>query len=176
MNIHEVTLSVGFYTARTKDKEKREWLAFHSVANLRLSQLVPAIKDPSSNLRLENIALIASSEDREVKEEKDERGEKKKEQEKKKEDKDKSTGKENEEGKKEKNDDSKGQLDVEETAVVTADKGAEGATKAKDRDKKDKVDKKEDNKKEGDKKKTVIRRSMATRKTNSLHMLVFLNS
>ncbi|KAE8421243.1 hypothetical protein BDV36DRAFT_305117 [Aspergillus pseudocaelatus] len=78
VKIHEVTLSVGLYIARKNDKESRDWLAFGSVEHLTLSQLVPELKDPPLNLQLDNIALIASSEDREIKEEEEEKKEDKK--------------------------------------------------------------------------------------------------
>jgi hypothetical protein len=71
VKIHEVRVSVGFYTARAKGKVKRDWLAFGSIESLTLPQLVPAIKGEAFDLRLDNIALIASSEDREVKNDKE---------------------------------------------------------------------------------------------------------
>ncbi|KNG89245.1 hypothetical protein ANOM_002147 [Aspergillus nomiae NRRL 13137] len=79
VKINEVTVSVGLYIARKNDKAKRDWLAFGSVGNLTLSQLVPELKDSPLNLHLDNIALIASSEDREIKEDDDGKEDKKEE-------------------------------------------------------------------------------------------------
>lgn len=72
VKINEVEVSVGFYTARTKEKAKRDWLAFGSIENLTLSKLIPGIKNEDFNLSLDNIALIASSDYREIKEDEEE--------------------------------------------------------------------------------------------------------
>ena len=79
VKIHEVTLSVGLYVSRKNDNENRDWLAFGSVDTVVLSQLVPGLEDSPLNLQLDNIALIGSSEDREIKEQDEEKKEEKKE-------------------------------------------------------------------------------------------------
>ncbi|KAG5813370.1 hypothetical protein H9Q74_003275 [Fusarium xylarioides] len=68
VEINKVTIKVGLYTEQKKDKEKREWLAFGAVENIRLREIWDAIpEDNFLNLELRNIALIASSHERKKK-------------------------------------------------------------------------------------------------------------
>ncbi|KAF5723494.1 hypothetical protein FMUND_1818 [Fusarium mundagurra] len=68
VEINKVTIKVGLYTEQKKDEEKREWLAFGAVENLRLREIWDAIpEDNFLNLELRNIALIASSHERKKK-------------------------------------------------------------------------------------------------------------
>jgi len=124
VKIEEVKVSVGFYTARTKGKAKRDWLAFGSVQSLVLSDLVSGIQNEDFNLRLDNVALIASSDDREIKEDEEED-----------EDADKKEGSEGSEDKKTNEKDGKKveqQPKGEEKAVAKKDKEGKGGTKNKD--------------------------------------------
>ncbi|KAF5568814.1 hypothetical protein FPHYL_2621 [Fusarium phyllophilum] len=73
VEINKVTIKVGLYTEQKKDKEKREWLAFGAVENIRLREIWNAIpEDNFLNLELRNIALIASSHERKKKKKDDE--------------------------------------------------------------------------------------------------------
>lgn len=151
VKVEKVTVSVGFYTARTKGKAKREWLAFGSVSNLSLSELVPGIKEESFNLRLENIALIASSEDREVKDEKEEETDNKDETENGEDDSTKEADKEDtKKGVKQKKLD---QAEIAKTANLPAEKAKKDTDGTKDevgKGKGEKTEKKKDDDKEKD--------------------------
>ena len=75
VKVEELTVSVGFYTARNKGKMKRDWVAFGSIAGLTMQKIVgEQVKGNFLDLRLDNLALIASSDDRDKKEQ--EKGEK----------------------------------------------------------------------------------------------------
>ncbi|EXL52589.1 hypothetical protein FOCG_08380 [Fusarium oxysporum f. sp. radicis-lycopersici 26381] len=68
VEINKVAIKVGFYTEQKKDKEKREWLAFGAIENVRLREIWNDIpEDNFLNLELRNIALIASSHERKKK-------------------------------------------------------------------------------------------------------------
>ena len=72
VKVEDLTVSVGFYTARNKGKTKRDWLAFGSISNLTMQEIVgEKVKNNFLDLRLDNLALIASSDDRDKKEEKE---------------------------------------------------------------------------------------------------------
>ncbi|KAL7758434.1 hypothetical protein ACKLNR_010861 [Fusarium oxysporum f. sp. zingiberi] len=65
VEINKVAIKVGLYTEKKKDKEKREWLAFGAIENVRLREIWNDIpEDNFLNLELRNIALIASSHER----------------------------------------------------------------------------------------------------------------
>ena len=69
VKVEDLTVSVGFYTARNKGKMKRDWIAFGSIANLTMQEIVgEKVKGNFLDLRLDNLALIASSDDRDKKE------------------------------------------------------------------------------------------------------------
>ncbi|KAF7627398.1 hypothetical protein AFLA_002779 [Aspergillus flavus NRRL3357] len=149
VKIHEVPVSVGFYMARKNDKEKRDWLAFGSVGNFTLSQLVPDLKGTDFDLQLDNIALIASSEDREVTEEEEDKKDDKKDE--KKDEKKEDTEKKKKEDKTEEG--TKIELekifDIDDAYSKIMDKKKEGKKEDKKKDKKeDKKEKKDDKKKE----------------------------
>lgn len=75
VKVEELTVSVGFYTARNKGKMKRDWVAFGSISGLTMQEIVgEQVKGNFLDLRLDNLALIASSDDRDKKEQ--EEGEK----------------------------------------------------------------------------------------------------
>lgn len=60
-----VTFKAGLHLARKQDKEERDWLVFGSADHIRLREIFPSIAEDSFlNLQLENVAIIASSEDR----------------------------------------------------------------------------------------------------------------
>ncbi|ENH72169.1 hypothetical protein FOC1_g10006542 [Fusarium oxysporum f. sp. cubense race 1] len=64
----KVDIKVGLYTEQKKDKEKREWLTFGAIENVRLREIWNDIpEDNFLNLELRNIALIASSHERKKK-------------------------------------------------------------------------------------------------------------
>ncbi|WJG37100.1 uncharacterized protein FOBCDRAFT_286099 [Fusarium oxysporum Fo47] len=68
VEINKVAIKVGLYTEQKKDKEKREWLAFGAIENVRLREIWNDIpEDNFLNLELRNIALIASSHERKKK-------------------------------------------------------------------------------------------------------------
>ncbi|KAF5603308.1 hypothetical protein FPCIR_1504 [Fusarium pseudocircinatum] len=68
VEINKITIKVGLYTEQKKDKEKREWLAFGAVENVRLREIWNDIPEGNFlNLELRNIALIASSHERKKK-------------------------------------------------------------------------------------------------------------
>ncbi|EXK36626.1 hypothetical protein FOMG_09799 [Fusarium oxysporum f. sp. melonis 26406] len=97
VEINKVAIKVGLYTEQKKDKEKREWLAFGAIENVRLREIWNDIpKDSFLNLELRNIALIASPHER-----------KKKKKDDKKEDEDGNEKKKKKDGDKEKSDELK---------------------------------------------------------------------
>ncbi|SCO91442.1 uncharacterized protein FRV6_15570 [Fusarium oxysporum] len=68
VEINKVDIKVGLYTEQKKDKEKREWLTFGAIENVRLREIWNDIsEDNFLNLELRNIALIASSHERKKK-------------------------------------------------------------------------------------------------------------
>ncbi|KAF5230728.1 hypothetical protein FANTH_13720 [Fusarium anthophilum] len=68
VEINKVTIKVGLYTEQKKDKEKREWLVFGAIENVRLREIWNDIPEGNFlNLELRNIALIASSHERKKK-------------------------------------------------------------------------------------------------------------
>ncbi|KAF5965774.1 hypothetical protein FBULB1_12034 [Fusarium bulbicola] len=68
VEVNKITIKVGLYTEQKKDKEKREWLAFGAIENVRLREIWNDIPEGNFlNLELRNIALIASSHDRKKK-------------------------------------------------------------------------------------------------------------
>ncbi|KAK5988837.1 hypothetical protein PT974_10331 [Cladobotryum mycophilum] len=67
VQIEKIVVSVGFYTEKKKDKKKRDWLAFGAIRSITLSEVWPSLKGTFLDLKLDNVALIASSEDREQK-------------------------------------------------------------------------------------------------------------
>ena len=72
VKVEELTVSVGFYTARSKGKTKRDWVAFGSMSRLTRKEIVgEQVKGKFLDLSLENLALIASSDDRDKKEQKE---------------------------------------------------------------------------------------------------------
>lgn len=71
MKIEKVTVSVGIYTAQKKGKSKRDWLLFGSVTSVALRELDANAEGTFLDLQLDNVALIASSEDIEVEDEED---------------------------------------------------------------------------------------------------------
>ncbi|KIL93781.1 hypothetical protein FAVG1_02342 [Fusarium avenaceum] len=92
VKFNNVTIEAGFYTEQKKDTEKREWLAFGAIKTLRLRDVWESIPAENFlNLQLDNLALIASSEERKKKDDKKANGDKEGEEEKG--DKDKKEGK-----------------------------------------------------------------------------------
>ena len=72
VKVEELTVTVGFYTARSKGKTKRDWVAFGSMSRLTMKEIVgEQVKGKFLDLSLENLALIASSDDRDKKEQKE---------------------------------------------------------------------------------------------------------
>ena len=72
VKVEELTVTVGFYTARSKGKTKRDWVAFGSMSRLTRKEIVgEQVKGKFLDLSLENLALIASSDDRDKKEQKE---------------------------------------------------------------------------------------------------------
>jgi hypothetical protein len=71
VKIEKVTVSVGIYTAQKKGKSKRDWLLFGSVTSVALRELDANAEGTFLDLQLDNVALIASSEDIEVEDEED---------------------------------------------------------------------------------------------------------
>lgn len=69
VQIEEFVVTVGLYVEQKKDKKNREWLAIGSVKSIKLSELWPQLRGGFLDLELDNLALIGSSEEREVKEE-----------------------------------------------------------------------------------------------------------
>ncbi|VZH91427.1 unnamed protein product [Fusarium fujikuroi] len=68
VKINKITIKVGLYTEQKEGNERREWLAFGAIENVRLREIWNAIPEDSFlNLELRNIALIASSHDRKKK-------------------------------------------------------------------------------------------------------------
>ncbi|KAF5592299.1 uncharacterized protein FSUBG_10192 [Fusarium subglutinans] len=68
VEINKIAIKVGLYTEQKKDKEKREWLAFGAIENVRLREIWNDIPEGNFlNLELKNIALIASSHERKKK-------------------------------------------------------------------------------------------------------------
>lgn len=68
VKINKITIKVGLYTEQKESNERREWLAFGAIENVRLREIWNAIPEDSFlNLELRNIALIASSHDRKKK-------------------------------------------------------------------------------------------------------------
>lgn len=68
VQIEKFVVKVGLHVEQKKDKQNREWLAIGSVKSLRLSELWPDLQGGFLDLELDNLALIGSSEEREVKE------------------------------------------------------------------------------------------------------------
>lgn len=82
VQIEEFVVTVGLHIEQKKDKKNREWLAIGSVKSVKLSQLWPELQGGFLDLELDNMALIGSSEEREVKEDsEDEASEEKSEEE-----------------------------------------------------------------------------------------------
>lgn len=60
-----VTFKAGLYMSKKKNKTDRDWLVFGSAEHIRLRDVWPSIAEDSFlNLQLENVAVIASSEDK----------------------------------------------------------------------------------------------------------------
>ncbi|KAF5965410.1 hypothetical protein FCOIX_12975 [Fusarium coicis] len=77
VEINKVTIKVGLYTEQKEDREKREWLAFGAIENVRLREIWNAIpEDNFLNLELRNIALIASSHEKKKKKKDDKKEDK----------------------------------------------------------------------------------------------------
>ncbi|KAF5684634.1 hypothetical protein FDENT_6639 [Fusarium denticulatum] len=75
VEINKVTIKVGLYTEQKKNEEKREWLAFGAIENVRLREIWNDIPEANFlNLELRNIALIASSHERKKKKKDDKKG------------------------------------------------------------------------------------------------------
>jgi len=68
VQIEKFVVTVGLHVEQKKDKQNREWLAFGSVKSLKLSELWSDLQGGFLDLELDNLALIGSSEGREVKE------------------------------------------------------------------------------------------------------------
>ncbi|KAM0317015.1 hypothetical protein ACHAPQ_011161 [Fusarium lateritium] len=149
VKIHTVTVEVGFYTEQKKDSEKREWLAFGAAKTIRLTDIWKEIEaDSFLNLQLDNVALIASSEERKMKKDDDKKDEKEKDSKKDKDGKDKKSV-DKADNATEKNDKKKKPKAATNVAADVALKDEKTSGKDKDKDKdKDSEDKKDEKKEE----------------------------
>ncbi|KAE8153299.1 hypothetical protein BDV25DRAFT_137055 [Aspergillus avenaceus] len=64
VEIESFTVSVGLYVEQKPDKKKRDWLLFGNVSSIKLNKIWPDVRNGFLDLELDNVALIASSEDR----------------------------------------------------------------------------------------------------------------
>lgn len=139
VKVEELTVTVGFYTARSKGKTKRDWVAFGSISRLTMQEIVgEQVKGKFLDLSLENLALIASSDDRDKKEQKE--GEKDP----------KTKDGDKKEGQSEKTGDKL--LKDTEKAVAKTEKSTQDSHKAKDGGSKDKAGEKDSSGKDKPKK------------------------
>lgn len=64
VQIHEFVVTVGFHVEHKKDQKEPEWIAVGSVDSIKLSELWSDLQGGFLDLELDNVALIASSEER----------------------------------------------------------------------------------------------------------------